>query len=464
MKQKTITFLILEKIPLFILTILSCIITYIAQKHAGAVASADVFPLDVRMINAIVSYGGYIGRTLWPNDLSVFYPYPEIWPLGKVLLSGFFLIISSLLILFSARSYPYLATGWLWYLGTLVPVIGLVQVGDQAMADRYTYIPLIGLFIMIAWGVPDIIRRFQYKRVILGFISLLVIIALSILSWQRCQLWGDKVALLEDALKNYKFAFAYNIRGLGYADNGQYLRAIEDFNAALAIKPGYAEAIINKANVYVAIGQYEQALRDFNHALRLKPHFADNYYNRGILYLKMNSFDLAIDDFTMAIRIEPDMADAFNNRGVAFRLKMQYEKAFANFNRALKINQNLAEAYYNRGIVYNIYKQYNLAIDDFTKALKIKPDYAAAYFNMGLALSAQGKFAEAINSYENTLRIQPNSIDALKNQGIMLKKMKRLAEANNQFKRILQIKPNDKEALHNIKAIERLQKKVGRIS
>ncbi len=462
MKQKTIAFLILEKIPLFILTIFSCVITYIAQKHAGAVAAADAFPLDVRMINAIVSYGGYIGRTLWPNDLSVFYPHPGIWPLGKVLLSGFFLIISSLLILFSARRYPYLATGWLWYLGTLVPVIGLVQVGDQAMADRYTYMPLIGLFIMMAWGVPDIIRRLPYRRVILGFISFLIIIALSILSWQRCQLWGDKVALWDDALKNYKFAFAYNIRGLGYADKGQYRRAIEDFNAALAIKPEYAEAIINRANVYGAIGQYEQALRDFNYALRLKPHFADNYYNRGILYLKMNRLDLAIDDFTMAIRIEPDMADAFNNRGVALRLKMQYEKAFADFNQALRINQNHTQAYYNRGVIYNIHKQYDLAIEDFIKALKITPDYAAAYFNMGLAFSAQGKFAEAINSYENTLRIQPNNIDALKNQGIILKKMKRLAEANDQFKRILQVKPNDKEALHNIKAIERLQKKGSR--
>lgn len=463
-KQKTIILLILEKIPLFILTILSCIITYIAQKHAGAVASADVFPLDIRMINAIVSYGGYIGRTLWPNDLSVYYPHPGIWPFGKVFLSWCFLLISSLLVLFSSRRYPYVAVGWLWYLGTLVPVIGLVQVGDQAMADRYTYIPLIGLFIMIAWGVPDIIRRLPYRRVILGFISFLVIVALSILSWQRCQLWGDKVALWDDALKHNKSAFVYNIRGLGYADQGQYKRAIEDFNAAVAIKPDHAEAINNRANVYVAIGQYEQALRDFNYALRLKPHYADNYYNRGILYLKINRFDLAIDDFTMAIRIEPDMADAFNNRGVTFLVKRQYEKAFADFIKTLQINQNNAQAYYNRGTIYNIHKQYGLAIEDFNKALKIKPDYAAAYFNMGLALSAQGKFAGAINSYENTLRIQPKNIDALKNQAIILKKMKRFAEANDKFKRILQVKPNDKEALHNIKTIERLQKKVSGIS
>jgi tetratricopeptide (TPR) repeat protein len=464
MKQKTITFLVLEKIPLFILTIFSCIITYIAQKHAGAVASADAFPLDVRMINAIVSYGGYIGRTLWPNDLSAFYSHPGIWPFGKVLLSWFFLLISSLLVLFSSRRYPYMAVGWLWFLGTLVPVIGLVQVGDQAMADRYTYMPLIGLFIMIVWCVPDIVKPLPYRKIILNCGSILIIITLSILSWQRCQLWGDKVALWSDALKNNKVAFTYNIRGLGYADQGQYQRAIEDFNAAMAIKPDHAEAIINRANVYVAIGQYGQALRDFNHALKLKPHFADNYYNRGILYLKMNRFDLAIDDFTMAIRIEPNMADAYNNRGVAFLVKRQYEKAFADFNQTLRINQNNAQAYYNRGILYNIHKQYDLAIEEFIKALKIKPDYAAAYFNMGLAFSAQGKFAEAINSYENTLRIQPNNIDALKNQGIILKKMKRLAEANNQFKRILQIKPNDREALHNIKAIERLQKKISRIS
>ena len=463
--QKTSeTYLVLEKIPLLILTIGSCVITYMAQKYAGAVASADAFPLDVRIANAIVSYAGYISKTFWPTDLSAFYSHPGIWPSGKVLFSGFFLLISSLLVLFSFSRYPYLAVGWLWFLGTLVPVIGLVQVGDQAMADRYTYIPLIGLFIMIAWGITAIVKPLPYRKIILSCALVLIIITLSVFSWQRCRLWGDKVALWDDVLKNNKSAFAYNIRGLGYADEGQYQRAIEDFNAAVAIKPDHAEAINNRANVYVAIGQHEQALRDFNYALKLKPRFADNYYNRGILYLKTGRFDLAIDDFTMAIGIEPDMADAFNNRGVALRLKKQYEKAFADFLQASRINQNLAEAHYNRGIILNIYKQYALALDDFTRALKIKPDYAAAYLHMGFALSAQGKFAEAIDSYENTLRIEPNNIDALKNQAIIMKKMKRFDEANDKFKRILQIKPNDKEALHNIKDIERLQKKGSRIS
>jgi len=385
------TFLIMEKIPLLILTIFSCVVTYIAQKHAGAVASADAFPLDGRIANAIVSYAGYIGKTLWPNDLSAFYPHPGIWLFGKVFLSGFFLLISSLLVLFSSRRYPYLAVGWLWFLGTLVPVIGLVQVGDQAMADRYTYIPLIGLFIMIVWGVPDIVKQLPYRKIILSCGSILIIITLSILSWQRCQLWGDKVALWDDVLKNNKVAFAYNIRGLGYADQGQYQRAIQDYNDALIIKSDFAEAYSNRANAFGAIGQRERAFHDFDRAIRLRPNYADAYYNRGILYKEIGHYEQAITDFTMAINIQSDMADAFNNRGITFGLKKQFGKALADFNQALSINRNFFHAYYNRGIVYKIYKKYDLAIADFTEALRIKPDYADAARNLRAVLKIKNR-------------------------------------------------------------------------
>lgn len=386
-KRKTSRFIITEKIPLLILSSLSCVVTYEAQKHAGAVQSAEAFPFAIRLTNAIVSYASYIEKTFWPGRLSAFYPHPGMWPLTDVLLSGSLLIIISLCVLCINRRYPYMAVGWLWFLGTLVPVIGIVQVGNQAMADRYTYVPLTGLFIMMAWSVPDIMKRLPYRNIILAFGFALIVIVLTVISSQRCQLWGDNVALWEDALKNYRSAFTYNIRGLGYADKGQYHEAIDDFKAALEIQPDYAEAIINRADVYGVTGQYKQALADFSKALKIKPDFADAYYNRGIVHLAMNRLDLAINDFTTAINIEPDMADAFNNRGVVFLAKKEYQKAFIDFTQAVKINRNHAHAYYNRGRIYNIYQQYDAAIEEFNQALKIKPDFADAVNNLRITLN-----------------------------------------------------------------------------
>lgn len=406
--------LLLEKIPLFILTILSCVITYLVQKQAGAVGTIENFPLDVRIYNAIVSYYRYLEKALLPLNLSVYYPHPGMWPIEQVVLAGSVIVLLSILIWKKKECCPYLPVGWLWYLGTLVPVIGIVQVGSQSMADRYSYIPLIGLFIMVVWGVPDLIKNRPYKQIVLGFITGLMIIVFSFLSWQRCQLWGDNVALWTDALSNYKIAFAYNLRGLSYIEKGNYSRAIEDYSAALAIQPD-AEFYSNRATAYGALKQYGQAFDDINHALKIKPAYADAYYNRGLFYYELGKFDLAVLDFTSAVSIKPDMYDAFVSRGVAFGSQKQYEKALADFNQALNIHPNFLQAHYNRGIVYNIYQQYNLAINDFTKVLRIKPDYAEAHNYIGMALSKTGRYEEAMSHFKEALQIKPDYMDAARN-------------------------------------------------
>jgi lipoprotein NlpI len=395
--------LILEKIPLLVIIVPICIVTYYAENKFGALPSMESFPLDIRILNSIMSYVRYMDKMFLPINLSVYYPHSSGWPVWQVLLSGGFLILASILSLLKAYHHPYLTVGWFWYLGTLIPVIGIIQVGPQAMADRYTYIPLIGLFIIITWGVTELTRTWPYKKTILSCCSVFIIITLSILSWQRCQLWGDKVALWDDVIKKYKvssqgnvkndqmIAFAYNFRGLGYADKGQYKQAIDDYNTALATKPDYTEALNNRAIVYGATGEYQLAFRDLANIITINPGFADAYYNRGNINLAKNHLDLAINDFTAAINIEPDIADAFNNRGVAFLAKKEYQKAFIDFTQALKINRNHAHAYYNRGRIYNIYQQYDAAIEEFNQALKIKPDYADAANNLQITLNRDKK-------------------------------------------------------------------------
>lgn len=385
-KLTTLKKLVIEKIPLFILTLISCLVTYLVQKQAGAVATAEHFPLGMRIDNAIISYARYIEKTVLPWSLSVYYPHPGMWPIGQVILVGSLIILISILICKKSDRHPYLPVGWLWYLGTLVPVIGIVQVGSQAMADRYSYIPLIGLFVIVAWGTPELMKNWQYKKAVLGFSSILIIVILSIMSWQRCQLWGDSFALWNDVLKkynisspdnikkNYKIAFAYNYRGTVYAEKEKYQKAIENYNMALIIDSKYAEALNNRAIVYGTIGQNELAYKDFAQVIKLKSNFADAYYNRGLLNNALGRHDLAVVDFSSAIKLEPVMADAFLSRGIAFCSIKQYDKALADFNKALIINRNFYQAYFNRGLVYRISKQYDLAIADFTEALRIKPD------------------------------------------------------------------------------------------
>ena len=461
LERKTTLFLVLEKIPLLLIALFSCIVTYVVQKQAGAVGTTESFTLDMRIVNAIVSYAGYFGKMIWPVDLSAFYPHPGFWPFGKIILSGILLLISSITVCAGARRYPYLAVGWLWYLGTLVPVIGLVQVGAQAMADRYTYIPLIGLFIIITWGVPDLLRRLPFRKFILGFASLLIVVLLSLLSWQRCSLWGNNLALWNDVLNNHKVAFAYNIRGIGYAEKGQYQMAIGDYNKALIMDPEYAEALNNRGIAYGASGNYERSFRDFDRALQLKPLFADAYYNRGMIYKTMGKHGEAVNDFTQALNIQEAMADALNNRGIVFGSEGQYDKALADFNKALKTNRNFAQAFYNRGILYNIQKKHDLALADFGRAVKIKPDYADAYNNMAFSLEAQGKLGEAMEHYLTALKIQPSHAQVHNNIGILLVKAGKYDEAVVHFQKALELKPNYADAAKNLQSVlERAKKSI----
>jgi len=279
--------LLWEKVPLFALAILSSIVTYIAAQSAKFVESIEAFPLSVRIGNAFISYISYIGKMIWPSNLAVLYPYPELLVPRQVLGSVFLLIAITLVVTWRAKKFPYLATGWWWYIGTLVPVIGIVQLGTQAMADRYTYIPLIGLFIIVAWGVPDLLKKWNYRKEILLTLSALSILCLSIITWTQVGYWQNSFTLLDHTLKvtdnNWH---VYNGRGVAYGDLGNYRQAIDDFSRTIEIKPGFADAYNNRGIAYSALGNYRQAIDDFSRAIEIKPGYAEAYNNRSFVYLK----------------------------------------------------------------------------------------------------------------------------------------------------------------------------------
>jgi tetratricopeptide (TPR) repeat protein len=383
--------LLWEKVPLFVLAILSSVVTYITVQKVGVVHS-EAFPLSVRIENAFVSYIAYIGKMIWPNNLAVFYPHPMLllvpW---QVLWSVLLLIAITSVVIWRVKRSPYLATGWLWYAGTLVPVSGIVQVGSFAMADRYTYIPLIGLFIMVAWGFPDLLKKWNYQKEMLLILSALSILCLCIITWTQVGYWQNSITLFDHTLKvtDYNWII-HHYRGNEYTLLGNYRQAIEDYDKAIEIKPGYADAYTNRGAAYNGLGNYRQAIEDYDKAIEIKPGYADAYYNRGLAYNGLGNYRQAIEDYDKAIEIKPGYADAYTNRGAAYNGLGNYRQAIENYGKAIEIKPDFAMAYYNRGNSYTHLGNYKQAIEDFGRAIEIKPGYADAYFNRGLVYLNQG--------------------------------------------------------------------------
>ncbi|MHB8137449.1 MAG: tetratricopeptide repeat protein [Smithellaceae bacterium] len=398
-----------EKVPLFVLAILSSIVTYIAQQKGGAVSSIDVLPFVVRIGNAFISYIAYIGKMIWPGNLAVFYPYPAALIPWQVLGSALLLIAITLAVVWRAKRSPYLATGWLWYLGTLVPVIGIVQAGKQAMADRYTYLPLIGLFIIVAWGVPDLLKKWSHRKGILMAASALSILCLSILTWTQVQHWQNSITLFDHTLKVTDHNWlAYNNRGVANYGLGNYKQAMEDYDRAIEFNPRHAEAYNNRGSVYHKLGNYQQAIADLNKAIEFNPRYAEAYNNRGAACHILGNYKQAMEDYDRAIEFNPRYAKAYNNRGNTYNALGNYRQAIGDYGRAIEVKPDYAEAYYNRGTAYNRLSNHQQAIADLSKAVKIKPDYPEAYVNRGFAYKGLENYKQAIEDYGSAIQIKPD--------------------------------------------------------
>ena len=401
--------LLIEKIPLFALSILSCVVTYVAQQKGGAVSSGEMLPLVVRIGNAFVALGTYIGKTALPVNLAVFYAYPKELIPWQVLGSVLMLITITVVVFRLLKKAPYLATGWLWFLGTLVPVIGIVQVGFQAMADRYTYVPLIGIFIMAAWGAPDIVKKWRYRREMLLAASAVIIVCLSILTWRQVGYWHSSMTLYDHTLKITQLNWLiYNNRGVAHCDLGHYRQAMEDYAQAIESKPRYAEAYNNRGIAYQKLGSYSQAIADFSRAIEIKPAYEEAYNNRGAVYNGTGNYNEALADLSKAIEIRTDYATAYNNRGSTYNYLQNYRAAIADYSQAIRIKPRYADAYYNRGTTYNGLVDYVAAIADLNMAIGIKLDYPEAYVNRGFAYKGLGNYTQALADYSKAIAIKPD--------------------------------------------------------
>jgi len=364
--------LLLEKIPFFGLTLLFCIVSYLAQSYWGALSSFESLSLSARLANALISYLEYIIRMVWPVNLAVLYPHPGSWPTWQVLVSVALLIFFTILAFLTRKRHPYGIVGWFWYLGTLVPVIGIVQVGGHAMADRYSYVPLIGLFMIISWGMVELLKTWSYRKQILAALSGLSLLILSLLTWRQVGYWQGNLSLynhtLEVATKrsfslknrdrddpkdlaiitpsvknNPGMALIYNNRGVTYRERENYQQAIKDYDKAIDLDPKFVKTYYNRAITYDILGNYQQALKDYDKAIELDPKEAKSYNNRGIVYGRLGNLPQAIKDFGKALELDPQYAAAYMNRGIAYHKLGNLPQALSDLKSAARLGDKAAQ-------------------------------------------------------------------------------------------------------------------------
>jgi protein O-mannosyl-transferase len=315
--------LLLEKIPLLALSAASSVVAHFAQASGKSIS--ENLPLGERVANSLVSYSIYLWKTAWPVALSVFYPHPgtlgAVIPAWQTIGSILLLVGFTFLAIWQRRHRPYLGVGWLWYLGTLVPVIGLIQIGAHARADRYTYVPLIGVFMALAWGIPELLDRWRFRRVTLGVLGGAVVLALSVTSWNQAGYWRDSTTMFTHALHvDKKNWLAWNGLGVAHDHAGRYQQAIRCFNEAIRISPQYADAWSNMGNAYRKLGQTQKAIICYQEVLRIDPNHAVTWNNLGVAHGQRGQHQEAIPFFREALRIDPGYSDALRN------LKMAYGK------------------------------------------------------------------------------------------------------------------------------------------
>jgi tetratricopeptide (TPR) repeat protein len=441
--------LVAEKLPFLVLSAASCVVTVIAQRKGGALASLEggaAVSVESRLINTPVSYAWYLAKLVWPSNLAVVYPYLREWPPETVLLSTMLVVALTGVAVWQARRRAYVLVGWLWYLGSLVPVIGLVKVGVQSIADRYMYIPCIGLFIVLAWGVADLTAGWAQRTIPLAAGAAAVLAACALAAGAQLRYWQDTESLFRHALavtqNNY---LAFNNLGLYFAEHGQWELAKKYYRAALQIAPNYEAARNNLAAALVNDKNYPEGIAMLEEALHINPHSADIESNLGAaLYSEGNTLE-AIEHLRRAIQLNPEYALAHYNLGNALLKRDQAAEAAAEFRLAAKLKPRYAEAHNNLALVLASQEKLDEAVAEFGQALALQPTLLPAHYGLGMVLFEQGRLDEAIAQFSEVLRRQPNHQPAWLQLGLARARQGKLADAAEAFSAALRILPDDAE-------------------
>ncbi len=440
--------LLAEKVPLLLLVVVSCVLTVWAQGQA--LVSIEYLPLSWRIGNALISYVVYLGQSFYPVGLAVLYPRPGLdLPLWKILGAFLVLVAITAAALLGRRRCPYLLVGWLWYLGTLVPVIGLVQIGAAATADRFTYVPQIGLCVALVWGGAEFFGGESSRRW-LGCVAVGGLLAgLMGMAWRQTTYWHDSESLWNQARVNTSVNFiAHNNLGLALASRGQFDEAIVHYKKAIEIQPDFVMAHNNFGNALAGRGQFDEAIVHYKKAIEIQPDYAKAHHNFGNALAGRRQFDEAITEIRKAIEIQPDYAEAHNDLGLILAGRGQTDEAVVHYKKAIEIQPDNVGAHYNLGNALAGRGQFGEAIAHYKKAIEIQPDNVGAHNNFGNALAGRGQFDEAIAHYKKAIEIYPDFVLAHYNLGNALASRGQFDEAIAHYKKAIEIQP-DHVGAHN---------------
>ena len=391
---------LLEKLPLLALSVLSGAVTLWAQHQGGAVVSIDQLPLSWRLANAAVSYVRYIGLTLWPAKLAVFYPFP-FHGIAPWIVAASLLVLAALsaAAVMLRQSHPWLLAGWCWYLVSLMPVIGIVQVGLQSHADRYLYLPMTGLLIALAW---ECAARVRAPR-LLPAAAAILLAACAVLSWRQIRVWTDGVTLFTHALEvTHDNFLAHDNLGVELDRRGRHDEALGHYREALRIKPGdrnaeanYAQASFARGERLIAAGTLDDALAAFRDGIRYRPGNALAHSEMGGILSRQHRLPAAIAEFRQALRIDPRLSAARMGLGVALAWNGYPVDARQAFEETIRDDPSNLEAHYDLGLVLSSMGQLNAALDAYAAALRLQPGYGPAHAAAAQTLYVMGRYAEA---------------------------------------------------------------------
>ncbi len=396
MKREFTKKTILEKIPFFVLAVAFGLIAIKVQGKAGAMQTFQYFPFYERILFSCYALMTYLHKLILPINLSCFYPYPEtddkintVW----VYLSPAVLLALAFIIWKYFRESKIVLFGVAFFLITIILVLQLLPIGDALYADRYTYIPSIGIFFIAAYYFVNFPKVSNFGKVLAS----VYILFLCFLTFQRTKVWHDSITLYTNAIDNgYKAAIIYNNRGAVLSDSSRNEEALKDFTSLVELKPKYPNGWRNKGLVHQRLKQEEEAIKSFSEQIKYHPDDYTNYLSRGTMFVQKNDFENAIKDFTRIIELQPKSGEGYYARSEAYGKSNRLTEALNDINKAIEFSSDNGQSYNNRGIIFSMSGKYQEAVNDFTKSLELKPDNIGAYTNRALAYKGMQKYSEAL--------------------------------------------------------------------
>jgi tetratricopeptide (TPR) repeat protein len=449
-----------EKVPLIVVSVAASALTYIAQQSSGFIKSFTAISLADRISNALISYVAYFLKMLWPFKLACFYPFPASFALWQVGGSFLLLVLLTWFFVRSTRRHPFLIVGWLWYLGTLVPVIGLVKIGAFAMADRYSYGPMIGIYVLLAWGLPDLTARLPQRRVIMSCLAVCALIICMATTWHQVRFWQDGFSLFTHAQKvtsdNW---FAHFALGRDLLRQEKFDAAAEQFLETLRLKPNYIPTYTNLGFTYGRQNKIPEAITYMSEAERMNPNLVEVHESLGILYEQQGDSDKANGHFNKVLEIEPENATAHKYLGNLMAAKGELDAAIDHYAESLRIQPGDARVHYNLGLALANQDKNEKATEQYLAALKIEPDNADAHYNLANVMVKQNKWDDAAEHYQKALALKPDLFQAQFNLAFVYASKKEYDRSIAILVQTAKLQPDNPGIYYNVAGLYAMQNK-----